>query len=163
MVPSSLYYRALIGLSLGAFAPPSLRCQSLDNTVTVGQSPLQTQLNMIKLSSRLRLQAGNYRREGRLIFRTADSLGIRGGGGDETRLPLAGVDSMWVPRHRTGLGLLIGALVGGGAYLVATSAIDEESDLPELDNLFGGALWAGSAVVGTLIGSVTSHWKPVHP
>ena len=154
------YYRALFGLSLLAFAPPSLLSQ---NTVTPGQSSLQTQLNMMKLSSRLRLQTAAGRQEGRLILRTADSLVVRGVEGDETHLPLVAIDSMWVSRHRTGLGLLIGTLVGGVAYLVTTSASKEELDIPELDNAFGGALWVSSALVGTLVGGLSSHWKLVHP
>jgi len=163
MFTSSWYHRALFGLSLAAFAPPALLSQSLDSTVPVGQSPLQTQVNMIKLSSRLRLQTATHKHDGRLIFRTADSLGVRGEGPDETRLSLTEVDSMWVRQPRTFLGLVIGTLVGAGAYIVTTSAIDEDSDQEGLDDLFGGALWIGSALAGTVIGSLTSHWVRVHP
>ena len=103
MIPSSMYYRALLGLSFVAFVPPSLHCQSLDHTVTVGRSPLLTQLNMMKLSSRLRLQTQTGRQEGRLSFRSADSLGVRGVEGRETHLlcwPLtacgsAGIEPAW--------------------------------------------------------------------
>lgn len=164
MIPSGTYYQALLGLSLVVFAPPNLISQSPDNTVTPRQSPLQTQLNMIKLTSRLRLQTATGRQEGRLLFRTADSLGVRGVEGAETRLVLEAVDSMWVRRHRTGLGFIIGTLVGGAAYLVITSAADDSgSDVTELDNLFGGLVWAGSALVGTGVGALSSRWKRVHP
>jgi hypothetical protein len=47
------------------------------------------------------------------VLRTADTLGIRGANG-EVHLPLAAVDSLWVRRHYTQAGFLIGALIGGG-------------------------------------------------
>jgi hypothetical protein len=128
------------------------------------QTTLHAQVNMMKLSSRLRLQTVTGRQEGRLSFRSADSLGVREIGGGETHLPLMAVDSMWVRRHRTGLGLLIGTVVGGAAYLIATSAIDEgESDNAGLEKLFGGGLWVGSTLVGGAVGALSSHWKRVHP
>lgn len=120
--------------------------------------------DLIKLSSRLRIHTAGGRQEGRLLFRTEDSLGIRGVSGRETRLPLLAVDSMWVRGHRTGLGLLIGTAVGAAGYLVLTSAAkDTESETAALDNAIGGVLWASSAMVGTIVGALSSHWKRVHP
>src|SRR5215210_2087332 len=123
------YYRALLGLCILASAPEHLFGQSDVNTLTPTPNPLQAQLDVMKLSSRLRLQTASGRQEGRLSFRTADSLGVRELAGDETHLPLMAVDSMWVRGHRTGLGLLLGTVVGAAGYVVATSAVngDDES------------------------------------
>lgn len=165
MVRSKIHYRALLGLSLVAFGPPGLVSQGPPNAVKPEWSPIQTELNRMKLSSRIRLLTTNAgRQEGRLFFRTVDSLGVRGVEGGETRLALVAVDSMWVRRHRTGLGFLIGTLVGGAGFLVIkSSGYDGGSEYTELDNLFGGLLWAGSALVGTGVGALGSHWKRVHP
>jgi hypothetical protein len=136
----------------------------------VSQSPeqsappghLQAQLQMIELSSRLRLRTDSARQEGRLILRTDDSVGIRGAAG-EVHLPLTAVDSVWVRRHYTGTGFLIGALLGAGAYVAFINSYEEGSDNDELDNIFGGLIWAGSVALGTIVGAITPHWKRVYP
>jgi hypothetical protein len=166
MISLGRHYRALLGLCSLAIAPAQLLSQSDVNTNALTTSTLQAQLDVMKLSSRLRLQTAGGRQEGRLSFRTADSLGVRELAGGETRVPLMAVDSMWVRGHRTGLGFLVGTLVGAAGYVVVTSAIngDDESDgMGALDNLFGGGVWVGSALVGTIVGALSSHWKRVHP
>jgi hypothetical protein len=162
MIGFSAYRRALLGLSLVFSVPCDLVGQSLAGQVAPGQSQMQTQLDLMKLSSRLRLKTGTGDREGRLIFRTADSVGIRGAEG-ESHLALSAVDSLWVRRHHAGKGFLIGTLVGAGAYIVTTSAISDESEVPELDNVFGGLLWAGSAALGTIVGALIPGWERVYP
>lgn len=161
MIPSDTCYSALLGLFLVAFAPPTLQSQSPDLTGAPGQSPMEAQLNMIKLSSRLRLQTATERQDGRLVLRTADSVGVRGADG-EIHVPLAAVDSIWVRRHHMGTGLLVGTLVGAGGYVLLTS-IEEDPEVPELDNIFGGLFWAGSVVLGTVVGRLIPSWKRVYP
>lgn len=123
---------------------------------------LQAQLRMLELSSRLRLRTDSARQEGRLYLRTADSLGIRGASG-EVHLPLASVDSLWVRRHHTLAGFLLGTLVGVGGYVVFTSSIEDGSDNAELDNFFGGLILAGGVVLGTVAGAIIPGWKRVYP
>jgi hypothetical protein len=161
---ATIYSHVGLSFCLVTFAPATLPSQSPDNSRAATRSPLHAQVDMMKLSSRLRLQTATGRQEGRLSFRSADSLGVRGAEGGEMHLPMLAVDSMWVRGHRTGLGLLIGTVVGGAAYLVATSAIDDRgSETPELDQLFGGGLWVGSMLVGATVGALSSHWRRVHP
>ena len=157
----TIYQRSLLSLSLLASAPSGLLGQRPDETVAPGQSPVQTQLNTIKLSSRLRLHTATDRQEGRLVFRTADSLGINGEAG-EIRVSRLTVDSLWVRRHHTLLGLLIGTAAGAGAYFLVTKS-EEDGDVQELDNLYGAGVWAGSALVGTLVGALIPGWKRVYP
>lgn len=163
MVKAILCHRVLL-VVLAGLLPTRLLSQILSNPVAPGQSTVREQLDVMKISSRLRLSSAGDRQEGRLIFRTSDSIGVSGRVEGEKRFLLADVDSMWVRRHRTGLGLLIGTLVGGAAFLVITSVVDDSgSDYTGLDDLFGGLIWAGSAAVGTGVGALSSHWKRVYP
>lgn len=162
MVTFTLYYPALFSLTLAALSPPNLSGQSLNNPVTPGRSPIQAQLNTIKFSSRLRLQTATDRQEGRLVLRTADSLGIKGEAG-EMRVSRLAVDSVWLRRHYTLPGFLIGTAAGAGAYFLITKSEYDGSDVAELDNLLGAAVWAGSALVGTVVGRLIPGWKRVYP
>ncbi|MEO7238225.1 MAG: hypothetical protein ABIZ96_06390 [Gemmatimonadales bacterium] len=154
--------RVLLGLSLMASVAPRVVSQTPDTIVTPGWSPIGTELNRMKLSSRIRLQTTTTgRQEGRLFFRTADSVGLRRPEG-EVHLPLLAVDSLWIRRHYMGTGFLVGALVGAAAYVLITSS-EEDSEIPELDNLAGGLFWAGSVALGTVVGRLIPRWKRVHP
>lgn len=132
-------------------------------TFVIPETGVRTQLDMLKLSSRLRLHSGAGRREGRLGFRTEDSVGLSSPTGD-LRVPLIAVDSLWVRRHHMLPGLLIGTATGAGAYYLITSADQYDgSDTQELDNVLGAAVWAGSAVLGTVVGRLIPGWKRVFP
>jgi hypothetical protein len=119
---------------------------------------------MLKHSSTLRLHTNAQRIEGRLVLPTTDTVEIRGAGG-ELRVPLTEVDSLWVRRHYIQQGFLLGVLLGAGGYVAVTSIIDaDEGDSgADLDNLFGGLVWAGSAVLGTVVGRLIPRWKRVFP
>jgi hypothetical protein len=117
---------------------------------------------MLKHGSRLRLRTGTELHEGRLNLRTADSMELRGAGGG-IHLPLAVVDSLWVRRHHAGTGFLVGALLGLGGYLVFTGTVEDGSDNDELDNFFGGLVWAGSTLFGTITGALIPGWKRLYP
>ena len=147
---------------VAAFQPSILLGQSSDNTFGPGESPVHAHLNTIKLSSRLRVQTATDRMEGRLLFRSPDSLAIRENG-VESRLPLAGVDSMWVRKYYTVPGMLIGVAAGAGAYWLITKEEYDGSDTYGLDNLIGAGVWAGSALLGTVIGRLIPGWRQVHP
>lgn len=160
MICSVFWQRAI--LTLGLIALTAARIESQGNSPASSESVLQARLQMMKLSSRLRLRAGTERQEGRLVLRNADSIALRGARGEVT-IPMAAVDSMWVRRHHTLPGLLIGLAAGAGAYALITKALDDGSDTQELDNLFGGLVWAASTVAGTVVGALIPGWKRVYP
>jgi hypothetical protein len=143
-------------MALPALAPSRLLGQTLNSPITVTQS------SALQGSSRLRLQTATALQEGRLVLNTADSLGINGENGD-FRVSRLAVDSLWVRRHHTLAGFLVGTAVGAGAYYLVTAAEYDGSDTQGLDNLIGAGLWAGSAVVGTLVGMLVPRWKRVYP
>jgi hypothetical protein len=133
------------------------------NTAAPQEHHLSAQLQILKPSSWLRIRANDGRREGRLALRTADSLGLRGAESD-TRLPLVAVDTLWVRRHYTKTGFLVGALMGVAGYVWVTSYAEEDLDeLHGLDNLFGGLICAGSVALGTIIGALIPGWKRLYP
>jgi hypothetical protein len=156
------WQRVFLTLSLLTFPHSDLVSQRPGNAARPPQTALRARLEMLKLSSRLRLHSHADRLEGRLVLRTADSLGLRGAEG-EVHLPLLAVDSLWVRRHHTGTGFLVGTVVGAGAYVLLTSLEEEETEPAELDNLFGGLFWAGSVALGTIVGRLIPHWKRVYP
>ena len=86
-------------------------------------------------------------------------------------VPISSIDSMWVRRHATGRGALIGgAIVGGISAVFWTAecfALNEGEGGPcqywgyvIVLTLAGGA---GGALVGALIGSMFPRWEPVDP
>jgi hypothetical protein len=152
----SLCRRVLIGLTLVALSSPNLFGQSSNSPMTVTQS------NAIQSSGRLRLQTATALKEGRLVLNTADSLGISDEEGDLRVLRLA-VDSVWVRRHNALAGFLAGTATGAVAYYLTTKEEYDGSDTQELDNLIGAGVWAGSALVGTLVGMLIPRWKRVYP
>ena len=158
---SSIWQRLTLAIALVAILPGALVSQSSNGSPKTGQRALQEQLEMLKAGSRLRLSTGAQWQEGRLVLRTADSLGLRGSEG-EVHLPLMAVDSAWVRRRHTVMGLLIGTLAGAGSYFLITKE-EDDSDLSGLDNLVGAGVWAGSAVVGTVVGTLITSWKRVYP
>jgi hypothetical protein len=161
MVLPVIWQWVFLTLALMTYAQSDLVSQRPVDSAALRPTDLRARLGMLKLSSRLRLRAYTDRLEGRLVLRTADSLGLRGTEG-EVHLPLLAVDSLWVRRHHTGTGFLVGTVVGAGAYVLLTS-FEDDPEVPELDNIFGGLLWAGSVALGTIVGRLIPHWKRVYP
>jgi hypothetical protein len=126
------------------------------------EAVIQMHLKTITDSSRLRLGTVTGRHEGHLIFRTTDSLGIRDAG-RQVHLPLLAVDSLWIERHHTDTGFLVGMGVGAGAYVLLTSLAEEDHDFAQLDNLIGGAIWVGSTLLGGAVGWMIPGWRRVYP
>jgi hypothetical protein len=151
------------GLLAGGCVPSALVSQTSDASPAQQQAQVRAQLDMLRLSSPLRVGASTGRQEGRLLLRTADSLGITGKAG-EIRVSRLAVDSLWIRRHHTLPGLLIGTAAGAGAYFLNTHADKYDgSDTRGLDNLLGAAVWAGSALLGTVVGRAIPGWKRVSP
>jgi hypothetical protein len=146
----------LLGYNLTT-VPSELAAQAIAGR----ESVIQSHLNTLKLSSRVRLTTGAGKEEGRLVFRSADSVGVRGEGG-EVRLPLSAIDSLWARRARTSTGFLLGLAAGVGSYALFT-AVQEDSDDPAADNARG--LLVGLAVIGlgTLWGASTGSWQRMYP
>jgi hypothetical protein len=156
MLPSGIYYPALVGLSLGTFAPPSLLSQSSDNTVTL-------ELSALKPSKAVRLHtSADGRVEGRLVSVGSDSVVLLDAG-KRRALPIAGLDSVWTRRRHAGHGAMILGAVGLGLGLIAGFANKggcESSDLCSAAPLIlgGGGLVAGGLIglgVGSAIRSYT--------
>lgn len=163
MVQGQRWQRLVLSLGLIASSASPLVSQTSHSPRPAPNEPLRARLEMLKHSSQLRLHDNTGRHEGRLLLRTPDSVGISSPAG-EARLPLSAVDSMWVRRHYTLPGLLIGTAAGAGAYFLITNADQyEDSDTEMLDNVLGAAVWAGSAVVGGVVGRLISGWKRAYP
>jgi hypothetical protein len=152
MLRSAMYPRLLLLAGLMTYGHSQVMSQA------VRTLPTQPQL---KRSSRIRVHTGAEWQEGKLILTSPDSIGLSGKSGD-VRLTKAAVDGVWVRRHNTLLGFLIGTAAGAAGFAITTSVLDD-GDVPELDDLIGGAIWAGSALLGTVAGGLTTHWKRVYP
>jgi hypothetical protein len=150
--------RLAILIGLVAVVPGDLPGQSSRDT---GQSSLRQRLEMLEAGTRLRLHAGTQLEEGRLVLRTLDSVGLRFPAGEVHR-SLDEVDSLWIRKNHVSAGLLVGALTGAGAYLLVTG-LNESNDNEDLDNFFGGLIWAGSVALGAVVGALTPRWKRVYP
>ena len=161
MHASTIYSPLLIMAGLMTYGHSAAMSQTAANASMRAVPGAPAQLQMLKTSSRLRLHAGNEWREGRLVDNGPDSIDLVGDSGD-VRIAKAAIDGVWVRRHNTLAGFLIGTALGAAGYLVATSA-NEDGDLPELDNIYGGAIWGGSALLGTLVGAIIPRWKRVYP
>lgn len=162
MAPDRTWQRLTLVAALVTALPSDLLSQTSDDSLPPGQDHLQEQLEMLKAGSRLRLSTGPARQEGRLVLRSPDSVGVRGTVG-EIHLPLGAVDSVWVRRSHTVVGLLIGAVAGAGAYFLITKEEYDGSDTMWLDNAIGAGVWAGSALAGTLVGTFIPRWRRVYP
>ena len=152
MLRSKIYARLLILAGLLVYGHSEVRSQSVRGL------PPDLQL---KSSSRIRVHTGAQWQEGKLLLSGPDSIGLSGNAGD-VHIAKSAVDGLWVRRHNTLLGFVIGTLAGAAGFAITTSVLDD-GDLPELDDLIGGAIWAGSAFLGTAIGGATTHWKRVYP
>ena len=91
--------------------------------------------------------------------------------GAQAAVSISSIDAMWVRRHATGRGALIGGAIVGGVsavfWTVECFALNEGEGGPchywgyvIVLTLAGGA---GGALVGALIGSLVPRWQPVDP
>jgi hypothetical protein len=102
--------------------------------------------------------------EGRVVAHTATELVLSVEEGP-SRIPLAGVDTLWVRGKATRTGALVGGLLGTGlGILIATQAV-EEGETPGADWVgafgLGGALVGGS--LGAALGSAFPRWDRRYP
>ena len=163
MIHATCWPRLVLSLGILAGVPSYIVGQTAHIKPATVEPQLPAGLEVLKLSSRLRLHAGSARQEGRLLSRSADSVGIRTEVAD-IHIPLLAVDTVWVRRHHILPGMLIGTAAGAGAYYLITSSDQYDgSDIQELDNVLGAAVWAGSAVLGTVVGRLIPRWKRVFP
>lgn len=152
----------VLSLGLIATVPSAVVSQTSDSSPTASEAQLRARVEMLKLSSHLRLHTSSGTHEGRLILRTEDSLGLR----DTTRdvhFPLVAIDSIWVPRHYMLPGFLVGAAAGAVAYWGITNDKDVDSDEQRMKNFLGAGAWLGSIVVGTALGRFIQDWKRLYP
>lgn len=161
MLFSTIRQQLVLTVGLMSSVYSDLMSQLPNTTAAPREHDLSAQLQTLKSSSWLRIRADDARREGRLVLRTADSVGLRGAESD-TRLLLVAVDTLWIRRHHTETGFLVGTLVGAASYVWFTSH-DEDLESPGLDNLFGGVIWAGSVALGTIVGALIPGWRRVYP
>lgn len=163
MIYATCWPRLVMSLGILAGLPSYSAGQTAHSNPATVEPQLPARLEMLKLSSRLRLHAGSARQEGRLLSRSADSVGVSTPTSN-VHIPLLAIDTVWVRRHHILPGMLIGTAAGAGAYYLITSSDQYDgSDTQELDNLLGAAVWVGSAVLGTVVGRLIPGWKRVFP
>lgn len=136
-----------------------------------GQAAPTPDLRVLSLRS---LQAGRtVRVSGRDIgMLTGSVAGVRdgalwlGGSSAERRVPLAGIDSVWVSRGHAGTGALVGGLLGA---VVGVAAISGRSCQLGDSNCIAGASLAATGImlsgvlVGALIGGEAKSWELRYP
>jgi hypothetical protein len=136
-----------------------------------GQSAPTPDLRVLSLRS---LQAGRtVRVRGQDIGTLTGSVaGVRdgalwlGGPSAERRVPLAGIDSVWVSRGHAGTGALVGGLVG--AVVGAAAMSGKSCQLGDSNCMVGASLAAtgimlGGILVGALIGGESKSWELRYP
>ncbi len=136
-----------------------------------GQVAPTPDLRVLSLRS---LQAGRtVRVSGRDIGTLTGSVaGVRegafwlGGSLAERRVPLGGIDSVWVSRGHAGTGALVGALIGG---VVGVAAMSGRSCQLGDSNCIAGASLAATGImltgvlVGAIIGDAAKSWDRRYP
>jgi len=137
----------------------------------VGQGAPSPDLRVLSLRS---LQAGRtVRVSGRdLGTLTGSVVGVRdgalwlGGPSAERRVPVAGIDSVWVSRGHAGTGALVGGLIG---VVVAVAAMSGRSCQLGDNNCITGAslaatgIMASGMLLGAVIGGEAKSWDLRYP
>jgi hypothetical protein len=136
-----------------------------------GQAAVTPDLRVLSLRS---LQAGrSVRIRGRDIGTLTGSVaGVRdgtlwlGGSSAERRVPLAGIDSVWVSRGHAATGALVGALLGTAVGIAATSGTScqlGDDSCTTAASLRATGIILGGVLVGALIGGGAKSWDLRYP
>ena len=173
----------LVGIPLGAFIGSRVTAERWSPVATSG-SPQSGPTILEVTGSDVGLRAGQ-----RVRVRAADALSVEGvfGGfegqnmllsptqaGQEQRVPMAGLQALWVRKRATWKGVRIGAITGAvfgiaAGVFVDKYAIDHSDCRGCKPNPLGiglgfGVLGAGAgAVAGGLVGFLVQSWSPVWP
>lgn len=118
----------------------------------------------LQAGSTVRLSAHEIGRKTGKVLTAGDSALTLDGTG---RIPYAGIDSVWVRRNHAKTGFIVGSLVGavvGVAVLSGrTCELSQANQCAATGTLEYLGVTLGTGLVGAIVGSASTSWKPRYP